>query len=179
MDRSPQGLDRGLLRARRTRRGAGGDFFFFSPRPVFSTCHRSESLSIRLSRRRNYRKHDPEASVFPIFVRRGTGILMTAADRESSAAACGGRPCWRGCLPPTSANAPPVAGVRGSSPPLTDPASIRTYLESVGLPAMPPLRARIDPDTGRQATRMDSELGRRTGKRSSGSYLTLAVRSAP
>ena len=38
---------------------------------------------------------------------------------------------------------------------------------------------RIDPDTGLQATRMDCELGRRTGKRSSGSCLTLAVRSAP
>ena len=28
-----------------------------------------------------------------------------------------GRPCWRGCFPPTSANARPVAGACGSSPP--------------------------------------------------------------
>ena len=40
------------------------------------------------------------------------------------------------------------------------------------------LRPRIDPDTGRQATKLYCELGRRTGKRSSGSCLTLAVHSA-
>ncbi len=34
-----------------------------------------------------------------------------------AAIGCGGRPCWRGCFPPTSANARPVAGACGSSPP--------------------------------------------------------------
>ena len=34
-----------------------------------------------------------------------------------AAIGCGGRPCWRGCFPPTSANARPVADDCGPSPP--------------------------------------------------------------
>ena len=41
------------------------------------------------------------------------------------------------------------------------------------------LRPRIDPDTGRQATKLYCELGRRTGNDPQGSCRTLAVRSAP
>ena len=55
--------------------------------------------------------------------------------------ACGGRSCWRGCFPPTSAHARPVAGRLRINAALTDSASIRTYLEGLGLPAVPPPRA--------------------------------------
>ena len=51
-----------------------------------------------------------------------------AARLRPAAIGCGGRPCWRGCFPPKSA-----------------PASIRTYLEGVGLSAMPPPRAAPEP----------------------------------
>ena len=68
-------------------------------------------------------------------------------------------------------------GGLSSSPPdlLSRPVAGRT----AGCALNGPLRPRIDPDTGRQATQRYCELGRRTGKRSSGSCRTLAVPSAP
>ena len=57
----------------------------------------------------------------------------------------GGRPCSPGCFPPTSAAARPVAVALRIVAALTDPASIRTCLEGVGLPSVPPPRAPPQP----------------------------------
>ena len=140
-----------------------------------------------------------------------------AADGSASAASCGHRLRWATLLARVfSSDLSECAACGGGLriiAALTDPASIRTYLERVGLLEMPPprappqplfefaadlpsrpvaiagrtagcalkrsLRPPIDPDTGRQATRLYCDLGRRAGKQSSGSCLTLAVRSAP
>ena len=75
----------------------------------------------------------------------------TAANRDSiralrpAAIGCAGRPCWRGCFPPTSAKCAACGGRLRIIAARTDPASIRTCLEGVGLPAMPPPRAPPEP----------------------------------
>ena len=57
----------------------------------------------------------------------------------------GGRPCWRGCFPPTSAKCAACGGRLRIAAALIDPASIRTYLEGVGMPALAPARALPEP----------------------------------
>ena len=71
------------------------------------------------------------------------------ADRESSAAACGHRLRWATLLARVFSSDISECTACGGRlriiASLTDPASIRTYLEEVGLPAIPPPRAPPQP----------------------------------
>ena len=108
----------------------------------------------------------------------------------SACAACGGRLRIVAALTdPDLSGGGRAAGDAPAEGPAASPVRVRSLTSSAirsmrrepygGVRPQRSLRPRIDPNPGRQATRMDSELGRRTGKRSSGSCLTLALRSAP
>ena len=73
----------------------------------------------------------------------------TAADRDSSTPPCGHRLGWAALLARVFAadisGCPACGGRLRIVAVLTDPASIRNYLEGVGLPAVPPPRAPPQP----------------------------------
>ena len=73
----------------------------------------------------------------------------TAADRASSAPPCAHRLRWATLLARVFSSDLSACATCGGRlrivAALTDPASIRTYLEGVGLPAMPPPRAPPNP----------------------------------
>ena len=75
----------------------------------------------------------------------GCGPRRTAADRDSSAPPCAHRLGWAALLARVFAaefsGCPACGGGLRIVAVLTDPASVRTYLEGVGLPAVPPPRA--------------------------------------
>ena len=70
------------------------------------------------------------------------------SDRESSAAACAHRPRWATLLARVFSSdiseCTACGGRLRINAALTDPASIRTYLEGVGLPAMPPSQPQFE-----------------------------------
>ena len=68
---------------------------------------------------------------------------------------------------------------RSSSPPDLPSRPVAVAGRTAGGCPQRSLRPRIDADTGRQATKLYCELGRRTGNDPQGSCQTLAVRSAP
>ena len=75
----------------------------------------------------------------------------SAADRASSAPPCGHRLRWATLLARVFSSDLSACATCGGRlrivATLTDPASIRTYLEGVGLPAMPPPRALRSPSS--------------------------------